>query len=148
MARLPSATTADKPPFDPTGASFDSRIGSPLKTDARKTRESRSAGFANAPFGMEPEGHSTALSMAGVRRLPRSMSDPATTSLLAEPVACWESQRAPIMTAPRPAITAATIMISALVFLIVRILYKAVAGASSVVCVVCVQRPGEVLEAA
>ena len=54
------------------------------------------------------------------------MSDTATTSLLAELVACWESQRAPMMTAPRPAITAATIMISALVFLMVQILYKAV----------------------
>src|SRR5512140_1723112 len=94
---------ADSPPLAPSGASLDSRIGSPLCMFARTTRSATLAGSLTAPAGTLVTGHGATRTMGGVSLLPMTMSTLATTTWLVRIADSCDIQRAAIHTAANAA---------------------------------------------
>lgn len=122
IARLPSAITADSPPFVPTGASFDSITGSPRDRLVRTTRPSSAFVSVNAPVGTLPDGQLTMWIWFGPSGSPRFRSVVATATDVTELVDVCISQWEANTTAARPAIIATTSIMTARLFFMAMLL--------------------------
>src|ERR1041384_2772563 len=109
IARYPSGITDDRPPSEPTGASFASVIGSRGEMPVTTTRSSKLGSiFGMAPSGVTSAGNCATVSCSAMRREPTGIATFATTTSLVRLKACALSRYCLTETAAiKPKVTAA-----------------------------------------